>query len=88
MKLLFDENMPFSLARHLPAHECTTVARLGWSGTKNGLLLSKADESGFDVLLTLDDNIPAEQNMTGRRISVIILKPENKANCRSLNYWI
>jgi predicted nuclease of predicted toxin-antitoxin system len=78
MKLLFDENMPFSLAKHLLSHECAIVTRIGWTGTKNGALLAKAELEGFDALVTLDDNIPGEQNMTGRNISVIILKPKRQ----------
>lgn len=70
--------MPFSLANHLLSHDCSSVTRLGWSGTKNGELLRRAEENGFDVLLTLDDNIPSEQNMTGRRISILILKPASQ----------
>ena len=78
MKLLFDENMPFSLARHLGAHECSSVAKEGWTGIKNGTLLSLAENMAFEALITLDDNIPAEQNMTGRKISVLILKPKKQ----------
>ncbi|MBS1727947.1 MAG: DUF5615 family PIN-like protein [Armatimonadetes bacterium] len=78
MKLLFDENMPFSLANRLLSHDRSSATCLGWSGTKNGELLRRAEENGFDVLLTLDDNIPSEQNMTGRRISILILKPASQ----------
>ena len=78
MKLLLDENMPFSLARQLISHDCSSVTRLGWSGMKNGKLLAMAESKGFDVLITLDDNIPAEQNFTHRKISVLILKPDKQ----------
>ncbi len=64
MRLLFDENMPFSLAKYLLGHECSIVTKIGWTGIKNGALLTKAEQEGFDALITLDDNIPAEQNMT------------------------
>ena len=86
MRILFDENTPFSLARELPGHECTSVIRLGWRGTKNGALLARAERSGFLVLVTLDDDMEPEQNMTGRRISVLVLKPERqgKAATKSL----
>lgn len=42
MRLLFDENTPFALARELSGHVCSSVARLGWRGTENGALLSRA----------------------------------------------
>lgn len=57
MKILIDENLPRKLAAHLQGHECRTVAECGWSGKKNGELLELAD-SLFDVLLTLDKNLP------------------------------
>ena len=75
MRLLLDENMPFTLARELIGHECSHVIRLGWSGTKNGALLTRAEQAGFDALLTLDDDMESEQNMEGRKIAVLVLKP-------------
>src|SRR6185312_14174214 len=75
MRLLFDENMPFTLARELLGHDCSHVIRLGWAGTKNGALLSRAERAGFDVLLTLDDDMEGEQTMAGRRIAVVVVKP-------------
>jgi hypothetical protein len=43
------------------------------AGLKNGRLLEAAEEAGFDVLITVDQNIPDQQNLTGRKISLIIL---------------
>ena len=78
MRLLFDENTPFSLARELKGHECTSVNRLNWKGTKNGALLTRAEAAGFDVLITLDDDMEPEQNMAGRRIAVLVVKLEKQ----------
>src|SRR5580658_10045507 len=75
MRLLFDENMPFTLARELIGHECSHVIRLGWSGTKNGALLTRAEKAGFEALLTLDDDMEPEQDMSGRKIAVLVVKP-------------
>jgi predicted nuclease of predicted toxin-antitoxin system len=76
MRLLFDENTPFSLRRELIGHECNSVTRLHWRGTDNGALLTQAEMAGFDVLVTLDDDMKPEQNMEGRRIAILVLKPE------------
>ena len=43
------------------------------AGLKNGELLDAAEAAGFDVLITVDQNIPDQQNLTGRRISLVIL---------------
>ena len=72
MKVLIDENLPRKLADHLKGHECGTVAECGWAGRKNGELLLLA-EPEFDVLLTLDKNIPYQQNLT-RRIAILIVR--------------
>ena len=73
MKVLLDENLPRKLAGHLIGHECRTVVACGWSGKKNGDLLALADLQ-FDVLLTLDKNLPYQQNLDTRRIAVLIVR--------------
>ena len=50
-----------------------TVVACGWSGKKNGQLLALADLQ-FDVLLTLDKNLPYQQNLDTKRIAVIIVR--------------
>ena len=72
-KLLLDECVPRKLKDHLPGHDCITVPEAGWAGKKNGELLSLAEEAGFQVFLTLDRGMEYEQNMTRRRIAVIMV---------------
>lgn len=45
----------------------------GWDTLKNGELLAAAEAAGFDVLLTTDRNIRHQQNLTGRKIAVVVL---------------
>jgi predicted nuclease of predicted toxin-antitoxin system len=73
VKVLIDENLPRKLAGHLKGHECRTVAECGWAGKKNGELLSLA-EPVFDVLLTLDKNIPYQQDLRLDRIAILIVR--------------
>ena len=73
MKVLIDENLPRKLAGHLKGHACRTVAESGWAGKKNGELLSLA-EPEFDVLLTLDKNIPYQQDLKLGRIAILIVR--------------
>jgi hypothetical protein len=40
---------------------------------KNGDLLQRAEESGFELLLTTDKNIRYQQNLTGRKIAIVVL---------------
>lgn len=74
MKVLLDECTPkalkTSLSKH--GHECRTVQEAGWSGKQNGELLSYA-EASFDVFVTVDANLPYQQNIVGKKIAVVIL---------------
>src|ERR1700733_2176270 len=73
MRILLDENLPRKLAAYLIGHQCRTVVEGGWSGKKNGELLAEADPL-FDVLLTLDKNLPYQQNLTTKRVAVLIVR--------------
>ena len=73
MRILLDENLPRNPAAHLVGHECRMVVACGWSGKKNGDLLALADPQ-FDVLLTLDKNLPYRQNLDTKQIAVLIVR--------------
>lgn len=49
---------------------------MGWTGTKNGKLLSLA-EGQFDVFLTADRNLRYQQNLAEKRLAVIVF-PSNR----------
>lgn len=40
---------------------------------ENGKLLQVAEQSGFDVLLTSDQNMRHQQNLTGRKLAFVVL---------------
>src|SRR5437764_147662 len=73
MKILLDENLPHELRTLLPGHDVFTVAYRKWSGTKNGALLQRAANAGFDVMLTMDVGVPYEQNLRTLPIAVLII---------------
>ena len=64
MRLLIDECLPRALKWLLQEHTCRTVQEMGWSGKKNGELLSLA-ETEFDALLTMDQGFEHQQNLHG-----------------------
>jgi predicted nuclease of predicted toxin-antitoxin system len=74
MKILVDECLPAPIKNSLSAfgHECKTVREIGFGTKKSGELLALADGK-WDVLLTTDRHIKYQQNMTGRKISILIL---------------
>jgi predicted nuclease of predicted toxin-antitoxin system len=71
MRILLDECLPRRLRQYLTGHYCRTVQEMGWSGKKNGELLSLA-EAAFDVLLTIDKGISFQQSLAGRQIGVVV----------------
>jgi hypothetical protein len=40
---------------------------------ENGDLLAVAEAAGFEVLVTADQNIRVQQNLTGRKLALIVL---------------
>jgi hypothetical protein len=79
MKILIDECLPRALKRHLGRHDCRTVQEMGWSGLKNGELLSIADRERFDVLVTIDQGIEHQQNLATCNIALLIVRaPSNR----------
>ncbi len=46
---------------------------MSWSRLSNGLLLRAAEDAGFDVMVTGDQNMYYQQNLSGGRIALIVL---------------
>jgi hypothetical protein len=73
MKILFDNGTPNPIAGHLAGHEVTHARRIGWHELENGELIQRAEEAGYDVLLSTDKNIRYQQNLSGRKIALVVL---------------
>ena len=54
----------------MSGHRVTTVTEQGWGGVKNGRLMALIDGS-YDVFVTADKNLRYQQNLEGRKISII-----------------
>ena len=72
IRVLLDESVPAKLRRSLPSHAVRTVVEMGWSGVKNGRLLALASKD-FDVFVTVDKNLPSQQNLAMLPIAVVVL---------------
>ena len=82
MRVLFDHNLPHKLRISLLSAatyeiEIVTASYMGWSHLKNGELLRAAEDSAFDVLVTGDRTLVHEQNLSGRRLSILALSANN-----------
>jgi len=58
LKILLDQNLTEYLRDLLPGHDVTHASRLGWDRLGNGELLNAAEQAGFEVMLTADQNVP------------------------------
>src|SRR5262245_54473505 len=73
MRILFDQATPVPIRQFLAGHTVRTAAQQHWDALKNGDLLDVAEQAGFNLLLTTDKNMRYQQNLTGRRIAIVVL---------------
>jgi len=73
LRILFDKNVPVGVRDFLTKHE-VRVVEMNWpEQLENWELLQAAEAAAFDVLLTSDQNIQYQQNLTGRRLALVVL---------------
>ena len=63
MNILFDNNVPAPLRRHLSGHMVKTAWEMGWHELSNGTLLTAAENAGFPLMITGDKNLAYQQNL-------------------------
>ena len=72
MRLLLDECVPRPLLRDLTGHDAHHVVDMGWSSQRNGELLRLMLTDKFEALLTVDQNLPFQQNLRASGICVVV----------------
>lgn len=55
---------------------------MDWARLRNGELPARAEENRFDLLLTADQSMAYQQNMTGRKIRLVVLWTNRWAELR------
>ena len=78
MRILLDESVPVQLRHDFVRHDARTVRYMGWLGINNGELLKLARDN-FDVLVTADQSMPHQWNITDRDAPVLILAGRSNA---------
>jgi PIN like domain len=73
MRILLDECIDRRLGRGFIDHEVRTVPQMGWAGTLDGDLLPLV-AAEFDVFITVDRNLPYQQNLTMLDLAVLVLE--------------
>lgn len=72
MRILLDESLSKELRSELTGHDIRTVQDIGWSGFKNGDLLTRSANQ-FDVFVTADQNLQFQQNLSALPLAVAVL---------------
>lgn len=79
MRVLLDEDVDVRLRHHFSQDVTVeTVEYRGWKGRENGELLQAA-EGEFDVFVTMDDNLPEQQNLQQFDLAVAVLRARSKS---------
>ena len=73
MKILFDQGTPVPLRAALVGHMVETAYERDWSNLSNGDLLTAAEASSFELLVTTDRNLRYQQALVGRQLAIIVL---------------
>ena len=77
MNVLLDECLPRGLKKELEDFSVRTVPEKGWSGKKNGELLTLAEKE-FDVFITIDRNLPHQQALPNYDLVILLVDaPDN-----------
>jgi predicted nuclease of predicted toxin-antitoxin system len=78
VRVLLDEQLPLDLAAALQGHSVDTVVGRGWAGITNGELLRRM-RGEYEALVTMDQGIEFQQNLTGLPFGVLLLRaPSNR----------
>ena len=74
MRILLDECIDESFRHHFTSYDCQTCRFAGFKGLANGKLIAAAFAAEFDVLITVDQNLPDQQNRAKFPISIVVLR--------------
>ena len=53
--------------------DVTHVQEIGWADLENCDLIAAAEAAGYDTMITADKRMQYQQNLSGRKISIIVL---------------
>jgi hypothetical protein len=73
VRILFDHGTPVPLRQRLTDHHIETAFERGWHTLRNGDLLRIADSETFEVLVTTDRSLRAQQDLSRYRLAVLVL---------------
>ena len=77
---MLDESLPRKLRYDFnEEHQVRTVRDMGWLGKKNGELLRLMIENNFGLFVTVDQNLPYQQNLQRLALTIFVLRAKGGA---------
>jgi predicted nuclease of predicted toxin-antitoxin system len=76
VRILLDECVPTRLKRAFPGHAVQSVTETGWRTSKDGPLLSFAQDR-FDVFVTVDRRLETQNDLSRFKLGFIIARVPN-----------
>jgi hypothetical protein len=73
IRVLFDKNVPYPRKRYLTGYRMKTAEEEGWGQISNGELISRAEQAAYEILIACDQNVRYRQNLTHRKIAMVVL---------------
>ena len=73
MRVLLDQGTPVPLRQYLVHHTVRSAFQEGWATLANGELLTAAEAAGFEVFVTTDKNLRYQQDLSKRRVAVVVI---------------
>jgi len=73
MRILLDQGTPGPLKRFFARDVVETAYERSWSMYTNGELLKAAEAAAFDVLITTDQHLAEQQDLSGRHLAILVL---------------
>ena len=73
MRILIYECLPRRLKGDLTGHDARTVPEMCWARTRNGELLQLMVADHFEALLTVDHNLPFQQNLRRAGVGAVLV---------------
>jgi hypothetical protein len=82
MRILFDHGTPAPVRHAFTGHAVATAYEMGWTALDNGALLEAAEKQ-FDALITTDQNLSYQQNLSGLRLAILVLPTTSWSRIRN-----
>jgi hypothetical protein len=80
VKVVLDEMLPAAVAGLLSGHDVATAKAAGYTGLSNGDLIRRAARDGFEVLITADRSLPAQQNISAGHLAILLVRGSRMAD--------